>query len=171
MCIWSLLTHPFSVSTKQQQQMEFPDDPGKQSWRVADNEGSPCWISQTLRVCIYVSVCTADQGSKRMIQLCTKDRMKISEVPFQPSAVIFTAIHGWTTILLHWTLHELATLIQALPESRLFQVLFFAEASNWKDCNCKMSLRLNDCNFNSLTSLQWEYLEQYITISAGSWST
>ncbi|KAI9541518.1 hypothetical protein NQZ68_029019 [Dissostichus eleginoides] len=42
------------------------------------------------------------QGSKRMIQLCTRDRMKTSEEAFQPAGVIFTAIHGRSTTGLHW---------------------------------------------------------------------
>lgn len=59
---------------------------------------SQYWISQTRRVCFTVYVCAhvcvykATQGSKRMIQLRMKDRMKTSEEPFQPVSIIFTAV-------------------------------------------------------------------------------
>lgn len=122
MCIWSLLTHPFSVSPKQQQQMEFPDDPCKQSWWGADNNGSPCWISQTQCVCftvcvcvnMCVGVCKAIQGSKRMIQQCTKDKMKTL---WRAISVYWCYLycHSW---LLYYSvslvLHELATLLQTV---------------------------------------------------------
>lgn len=104
-----------------------------------------------------------------------KDRMKTSEEPFQPAAVIFTAIHVCSKHTASLDLHEPANINSSpfFSEPRLFQVsivlFFFAEASNWKDCNCKMSPRLSDCNFNSLTSSRWEYLEQYIIASDGSW--
>jgi len=59
-------------------------------------------VGALLYVCACVSV-RQQQGSKRMIQLCTRDRMKTSEEAFQPAGVIFTAIHGRSTTGLHWT--------------------------------------------------------------------
>lgn len=66
-----LLTRPFSTSPKQQQQMEFPDDPCKQSWRGADNKrvimsnqpDSMC-VPYCVCVCMSASLCKATQGPK-----------------------------------------------------------------------------------------------------------
>lgn len=69
---------------------------------MLDQSDSVCLL-YCMCVCMYVNVCKATQGSKRIIQLCTKDRMKTSEEPFQPARVIFTAIHDCSTIVLHWT--------------------------------------------------------------------
>lgn len=99
-------SEPFPESPKGHQQAEFPNDPCKQSWRGADNKGlleldTVCML-YCMFVCIYyVSDGKANQGSKRMIQLSTKDRMTTSRGPFQPAGVIFTTIHGCSTILLH----------------------------------------------------------------------
>lgn len=88
--------------------MDFPDDPRKQSWQGADNKGFPCWISWTQRVCftvcLCVSVCKRNHGSKRMIHPWSKaewrhlkslfSRLVLSSLPFA-LMYCFTGLATW----------------------------------------------------------------------------
>lgn len=171
---------PFSVSPKRQQQKwSFQMIHANKAGEEQITKGSPRRTSRTQRarftVCVYVSVCKAKHGSKRMIQLCARRQ---NEDLWRAVSARRCYLHCHSCLLKTHCFTGLtrAGNINSSPffsEPRLFQVLivlfFFAEASNWKDCNCKMSPRLSDCNFNSLTSSRWEYLEQYIIASDGSW--
>lgn len=177
MCIWSLLTHPFSVSPKRQQQMEFPDDPCKQSWWGADNKGSPCWISQTQCVCFTVCVCACmsvsvkqpggPKGSSNCVPKTEWRPLKSQSSLLVLSLLPFMAARPWCFTGLTWAGNINSSLFRASVVSS-FYFIFLLRPQIGKTVTEKCLLRLNDCNFNSLTSSQWEYLEQCITISVGS---
>lgn len=110
-------------------------------------------------VCFTVCVCKCLQTNPQAPKddpALFKDELKTAEKLFH----LFCCSSALD--LQHWQHHFKHLVVADFFLVLFFYFLFFAEETNWKRCNCDTSLRLNSCNFHSLTSLLWEDLKQYI---------
>ena len=133
--------------------------------------GAPCWDGPDavcVLYCTRVTVSVKQPGGPEGWSSCVRRQ---SEDLWRASSACscLSALQPLTGLT-----RATAISIQAFSRPFLLSRVFCfpsAKASDRRDCNCRISSRLSDCNFNSLTSLQWEYLKQCVAVSVGSCRT